>query len=214
MKPYLIGISGASCSGKTTLAHAIAGALKERESVIISLDSYYHDLSHLTFENRKKQNFDIPGAVDFELLLRDISSLIKGKEIIVPRYLFSSHIRAPLSEGHPVTLDAGVVKKPVVILEGLHTFYPEDLRAMIDLKIFIELPLSLCLNRRINRDTKERGRTANDVRRQFQETVVPMYEKYITPIKEYSDLIVDGDGDLKTVAEKVLDIIRRDEYQD
>ncbi len=205
MKAYLVGICGASCSGKTTLAGAIDELLDE--SVVIPLDSYYRDLSHVLPREREKRNFDIPAALDFDLLVQDIESLMSGGEITVPHYLFQSHSRAPLSKGRTVKLSFSSGSKPVIILEGLHTFYRKDLRKMIDLGIFIEAPPGLCLTRRIRRDTEERGRAASDVKRQFEEEVMPMYREYVLPLRKCARIVVDGSGDFRAVVEEVRNII-------
>ena len=210
MRPYIIGISGASCSGKTSLAELVKSRLEPREAVIVPIDSYYIDLSHLPFEERARHNFDSPGSIDFDLLLEQLHLLIAGEEISMPRYRFETHTRAPNNESIKLRLGSKKGSRPVIIIEGLHTFYKSDIRNLIDMKIFVDVDILIGYSRRKERDVMERGREAGDVRRQFWDIVVPMYEKYVLPAKRFADIVIDGvapiDESAGLVIEKILPI--------
>lgn len=181
MKPYIIGIAGASCSGKTELAQRLSQSLG---ATVCTLDSYYRDLSHLAPEERARRNFDIPGALDHEFLCEQVSALARGETIERPVYDFARHIRPAETE----TLIPG----GTMILEGLFTLHWEQLRSLLDLKVFIEASDSICLERRIVRDVLERGRTPESVREQFEATVRPMTDLHIRPTQVFADIVLNG----------------------
>ena len=180
-RPYIIGIGGASCSGKTELAVRLARSLG---GVVCALDSYYRDLSYLEMAERARQNFDIPAALDHSLLYEQISALARGERIQKPVYDFTRHVRSARTEV--------VEPQPTVIVEGLFTLYWEPLRELLKLKVFIEADDDICLQRRIDRDVRERGRTPQSVLSQFAETVRPMTHLHINPTREFADLVLDG----------------------
>lgn len=182
MRPYIIGIAGASCSGKTELAQRLAQSLN---AAVCTLDSYYRDLSHLAPEERARQNFDIPGALDDALLCEQVGALARGEAIRKPVYDFTRHIRSDRTE----------ILEPTetLIVEGLFTLHWEQLRSQLDLKVFIEASDDICLQRRIDRDVRERGRTPQSVREQFAMTVQPMTELHIRPTQVFADLVLNGD---------------------
>jgi uridine kinase len=202
-RPYLIGISGGSCSGKTSLALGLARCLDDLQPVVIPLDSYYFDLEHIPEEERARYNFDHPGAIDFDMFENQLVRLLGGKEVLVPFYDYETHTRAPESEWIPVrpSRDEG---ERVVIVEGLHVFYSPGVREMLDLKVFVDIGKAVSLNRRVERDVRERGRTPESVVQQFQRHVVPMYEEYVEPVKEFADLVVDGGRPLEESLGAVL----------
>ncbi len=189
-RPYLIGISGGSCSGKTSLALGLARCLDDLQPVVIPLDSYYFDLEHIPEEERARYNFDHPGAIDFDMFENHLVKLLEGKDVLVPVYDYESHTRAPRGEWIPVSQTAE--NQRVMIVEGLHVFYSPGVREMLDLKVFVDIGKAASLNRRMERDVRERGRTPESVAQQFQRHVVPMYEEYVEPTKEFADLVVDG----------------------
>ena len=189
-RPYLIGISGGSCSGKTSLALGLARCLDDLQPVVIPLDSYYFDLEHIPEEERARYNFDHPGAIDFDMFENHLVKLLEGKDVLVPVYDYESHTRAPRGEWIPVSQTAE--NQRVMIVEGLHVFYSPGVREMLDLKVFVDIGNAASLNRRMERDVRERGRTPESVAQQFQRHVVPMYEEYVEPTKEFADLVVDG----------------------
>lgn len=185
-RPFLIGVAGASGSGKSQLAAHLASGLS---APVISLDSYYLELGHLTYEDRCRVNFDEPAALDSGLLHDHISKLAAGMPIDVPEYDFSRHTRAEFSER--------IVPGQFLILEGLFALYWENVRNLLDARIFVDLPDDICFARRLERDVRERGRTPESVREQYCSTVKPMCELYILPTRSYADVLVRGDANIQ-----------------
>jgi uridine kinase len=182
----IIGISGASASGKSLLANTIVNELGSDQVVIISEDAYYKDHSNLPFEERAKINYDHPNAFDHDLLFRHLSDLQQGKTVEIPIYNHSLHIR----EKETKTIG----KHAIIVLEGIMLFVESKLRELMDVRIFMETALDICLIRRLKRDMKERGRSLDSVLKQYDETVRPMYLQFIDPSKRYADLIVPRGG--------------------
>ena len=205
-RPYLIGISGGSCSGKTSLALGLARCLDDLQPIVVPLDSYYFDLENIPEEERSRYNFDHPGAIDFDLFENQLVKLLEGKDVLVPVYDYESHTRAPQGEWIPVSPSRDEGER-VVILEGLHVFYSPGVREMLDLKVFVDVGKAISLSRRVERDVRERGRTPESVVQQFQRHVVPMYEEYVEPMKEFADLVVDGEYPLEESLKSVLSLV-------
>jgi len=180
-RPYLIGIAGPSCAGKSELAQRLGRMLP---APILSLDSYYRDLAHLPFEERGRRNFDLPEALDEELLAAHLGLLAGGREIAKPVYDMTRHARAGGTER--------VVPGEFLIVEGLFALYWEDVRRLLGTKVFVEAPDEVCFERRRERDVRERGRTPESVLEQYTRTVRPMAERYILPTREFADVVVSG----------------------
>ncbi len=176
--PRIIGIVGASGSGKTTVAQELAELAGNAS--LMSQDNYYISLPDDV--DAKNWNFDDPAVIDLEHLSRDLAALKRGETVEGPRYIFSTHKRAP----DTVTLKPA----PIIIVEGLFLFLPESLRDVFDLKIFIDVPLEVCLERRVARDVVERGRTAETIRQRWAAQVEPMYRKYVEPTRAFADLLL------------------------
>jgi len=185
-KSIIIGISGASASGKSLLANTIVNELGSDQVVIISEDSYYKNHSNIPFEERAKINYDHPDAFDHELLYNHLLQLQQGKSIEIPIYNHSQHIRN--KEARPIG------KHAIIVLEGILLFVEKKLRELMDIRIYMETSLDVCLIRRLKRDIKERGRSLDSVLQQYEETVRPMYLQFIDPSKRYADLIVPRGG--------------------
>ncbi len=185
-KGILIGIAGASGSGKTLVAKTIYEALGSDKVVIMQEDSYYHDLSHLPPEERTKINFDHPDAFDHDLLVTHLKKLLGGEVIDHPIYDYTTHSRKPETRR--------VGPHQIVILEGILVLAIPELRELMDIKIYIDTPPDICLIRRLRRDIQERGRSVESVLRQYQETVRPMYLQFVEPSKRYADIIVPHGG--------------------
>lgn len=177
----MIGIAGPSCAGKSELAHGLAKILA---SPIVSLDSYYRDQAHLPFEQRQRTNYDVPGALDKELLISHFGLLAEGAEVHIPVYDFTRHTRA--AEVHRVR--AG----EYAIVEGLFTLYWEEIRTLLHTKVFIGAADEVCFSRRLERDVHERGRTPESVLEQYRAAVRPMAEQYILPTRRFADVVLDG----------------------
>jgi len=182
----IIGISGASASGKSLLANTIVNELGSDQVVVISEDSYYKDHSNIPFEQRAQINYDHPDSLDHELLLQHLLALQAGKTIEVPLYNHALHIRE--NETRPIGQHA------IIVLEGILLFVEQNLRDLMDIRIFMETALDICLIRRLKRDIKDRNRSLDSVLKQYEETVRPMYLQFIDPSKRYADLIVPRGG--------------------
>lgn len=182
----IIGISGASASGKSLLANTIVNELGSDQVVVISEDSYYKDHSNIPFEQRAKINYDHPDSIDHELLCNHLKQLQHGMSIEVPIYNHSMHVREKETRR--------IGQHSIIVLEGILLFVEQKLRDYMDIRIFMETSLDICLIRRLKRDTKERGRSLDSVLKQYEETVRPMYLQFIDPSKRYADLIVPRGG--------------------
>lgn len=191
LKARLILIGGGTCSGKTTIAKAIAKRIIGLKYVIISHDNYYKDLSYLAQEDAIKVNFDHPDAIDLEYLQEDLYKMMAGEAVNVPEYDFITHSR---SEGKLCIANA-----EVVILEGIFALYYPELIQLSDLKIFVDTDADIRLARRIQRDTLERGFDVETVLNQYADTVRPSHQAFIDPSKKNADVIIPGDRDFGKV---------------
>ena len=183
-RPHIIGIAGASCSGKSVLAERLAKHLEKYATAVVSMDAYYCGLSHLAEQDRKSHNFDVPEALDWDLLRAHLRTLSKGQSIAMPVYDFASHTRT----NHRET----VAPARFLIVEGLLALHDPALRRLLDTKVFVKADDAVCLARRIERDVRDRGRTRESVERQYRETVLPMAHKYVLPQEKHADAVVDG----------------------
>lgn len=196
--PYIIGITGPSGSGKTSIANIIARGLG---GCVFSLDSYYHDLSHLPLEERRKTNFDHPDSLDSELLARDLHALAEGKSITRPIYDFATHCRSDKTER--------VDPSKVIVVEGIFTLNFEQVRDVFDTKVFVEAGHDICYARRLKRDLAERGYTEDYIRKLYDECVRPMTDHFLNPTKAFADVVVDGTRPVEESAKRVLEHVRR-----
>jgi len=185
-KGILIGIAGASGSGKTLVSNTIMKKLGSEKVVMIQEDSYYHDLSEIPFDERTGRNFDHPDAFDHNLMAEHLKDLLEGKSISHPIYDYTTHSRKE------ETRTVGPHK--VVILEGILILNEPRLREMMDIKVYIDTDLDICFIRRLQRDIDERGRSVDSVIKQYNETVRPMYLQFIDPCKRYADIIIPRGG--------------------
>jgi len=192
----ILGIAGGTGSGKTTVVNQILNELPADEVCIISQDSYYNATDNLSYQERTKINFDHPKAIDFELLVTHLTQLKSGKIIDQPVYSFVTHNRIKDTlKTHP---------RKVVIVEGILIFNNEQLRDLFDIKIFVHADADERLIRRVRRDIEERGRDVSEVLSRYQNTLKPMHQQFIEPMKNYADIIIPNDR-YNTVA---VDIVR------
>lgn len=182
-RPLLVGIAGRSCSGKSSIASSLADLLPG-PALVLPMDHYYHDLGAMKPEERFRFNFDVPEAIDYDLLLSNLRGLARGRAVVRPVYLFPEHVRA--TEGQSVGPYASV------IVEGLFALLWEEARSLLALGVYVEAPDDLCLERRIERDVRERGRTPESVVDQYKGTVRPMFERHVAPTRIHADLVLDG----------------------
>ena len=192
----ILGIAGGTGSGKTTVVNKIVKQLPTDEVCVISQDSYYKATDSLSYEERTKINFDHPRAIDFDLLIKHLQELKKGKTINQPVYSFVTHNRTKdVVKTHP---------RKVVIVEGILIFNNQELRDLFDIKIFVHADTDERLIRRVRRDISERGRDIDEVLDRYQNTLKPMHQQFIEPTKNFADMIIPNDR-YNTVA---IDIIR------
>lgn len=180
----LVGIAGPSGSGKSTLAQRLVQDLSV-SAAVLSLDSYYRDLSHLEPAARAQANFDAPDALEHELLRDHLAALGQDQAVDVPVYSFADHARQKETQR--------LEPADFLLVEGIFTLYWPEVRALFDLRVFIAVDDALCLQRRTRRDVAQRGRTPQDVQRQYEETVRPMYEQHIAPTQRHAHLVLRGD---------------------
>ena len=186
----IIGIAGGTGSGKTTVVRKIAEALPDHCAVVVPLDSYYNDTTHLTPEERSAINFDHPDAFDWKLLIDHVRQLRHGHAVEQPTYSYV------VSNRLPETIH--VEPKPVIIIEGIMALSNKKLRDMMDLKIYVDTDDDIRLIRNIRRDVVERGRTMEQVLDRYEKVLKPMHEQFIEPTKKFADLIIPFGGDNKT----------------
>jgi uridine kinase len=182
----LIGIAGGSASGKTLVARRIHEALGSRRVVVVKQDSYYRDLSGMSEEDRARQNFDHPDAFDWALLGAHVRTLLDGGFVDEPVYDFTHHRRLPETQR--------VGGASVVVLEGILILDAPDLRALMDIKVYVDTESDVRLIRRLRRDVEERGRTVSSVLNQYEHFVRPMHLQFVEPSKRYADVIVPEGG--------------------
>lgn len=193
MKPYLIGIAGPSCAGKSFLSSHIAEKL---DAAMLHLDSYYRELDHLSIVQRAHWNFDAPEALDAELLFAHVRQLHKGIAIQKPIYDFTTHARTDRTEP--------VEPRQFIIIEGLFALYWDEIVKLLGTKVFVDLGEDICLERRIERDIRERGRTRESVLEQYHSTVLPMARRYVHPTRERADIVVTGNDRIEHEVEVVM----------
>ena len=185
-KGIIIGIAGASGSGKTLVSKNIFEKLGSEKVVIIQEDSYYKDLSEIPFDERTGKNFDHPDAFDHSLLEFHLSELVDGKSISHPIYDYKTHSR--LKETRTVG------PHQVIVLEGILIMNEPKLRDQMDIKVFIDTEPDICFIRRLKRDINERARSVDSIINQYMETVRPMYFQFVEPAKRYADIIIPQGG--------------------
>ena len=190
----VLGIAGGSGSGKTTLMNNIVSRFSEQITVL-SHDSYYKRHDDMTYEERCQLNYDEPAALETDLMVRHLELLRRGQAIDCPVYDFTVHNRS----------DEVVAVKPsrIIIVEGILIFENEALRDLMDIRIFVDTDADIRLCRRVKRDVNKRGRSLESVLSQYQETVKPMYEKYVEPSKKYAHILVP-EGGKNTIAQEFI----------
>jgi uridine kinase len=183
----IVGIAGGSASGKTAVVHRLVEMLGASCVLVISHDAYYRDLSHLPLERRGETNVDHPGSLETGLLVDHLSDLRNGRSVEIPVYDYVTQTR-----GQSGLL---VDPAPVTLVEGLFTLFDDDLRAMMDLRAWIDVSADERLRRRIVRDVRERGRVPSDVERLHAQRVQPMHERFVEPTRMHADIVIEGGGE-------------------
>ncbi len=200
-KPLIIGITGGTGSGKSTVCKAIRENIPAENIATLEQDAYYKDQTHLTFEERLKTNYDHPLSFDNELLIQHIDELCAGKTIQKPIYDYELHTRNT-EETEPIE------STDIIIVEGIMILEDEELRNKLDIKIYVDTEDDIRILRRIQRDIKERGRTVDSVIEQYLDTVKPAHDQFIEPYKKYADIIMPEGGQNEVAIDIVISKIK------
>lgn len=209
-RPVIIGVTGGSGSGKTSVSRAIFDSLNGHSLLMIQEDSYYKNQDDISFDERVKVNYDHPNAFDTDLLIEQLGDLLEWKAIDIPVYDYVQHTRSKKT--------VHVEPKEVIIVEGILVLNDPRLRDLMDIKIFVDTDDDIRIIRRIKRDLEERGRSLQSVIDQYLSTVKPMYHQFIEPTKRYADIIVPEGGEnqvaIDILVTKVRDIISKTNVND
>lgn len=198
--PIVIGIAGGTGSGKTTLAQRIAEEIGTEHVTLLSQDAYYRDRSAFSLEERERLNYDHPDAFETPLLIDHLRRLKRGASISRLFYQYGTHIRIETGET--------IRPKAAVLLEGIMVLVDEQVRDLLDLKIYVEADADLRLARRIQRDLQERSRTLHSVMEHYMTFARPMHKVFVEPSRQYADVVIQGEGDLDSAVRLVSSMIR------
>ena len=201
MKPLIIGIAGGTGSGKSTVARKVAEALPDASVAFLEMDAYYHDFRHLSLAELHEVNWDHPDAFDVELLTTHLAALARGEAVEMPVYEFATHARSKQTRR--------MAPADVVVIDGILLLSDADVRALCDVKVFVDADADIRLIRRIRRDTVVRGRTLESVLDQYLTTVQPMHLLFVEPSKRYADVIVPRGGSNLVAIEMIVAKIQR-----
>jgi uridine kinase len=204
MKPLIIGIAGGTGSGKTTVARKIAEALAaipDASIAFLDMDGYYRNFAHLPMDQRRKVNWDHPEAFDLDLFVSHLEQLSRGESIEKPVYDFATHLRSSRTER--------ITPADVIVVDGILLFVDERVRALCDVKVFVDADPDIRLVRRIQRDMSERGRPLEEILEQYLTTVRPMHQQFVEPGKRYADIILPRGGQNAVAIEMILTTIQR-----
>lgn len=195
----IVGIAGGSGAGKTTVARTIAERLGKENVGYLSQDWYYRDHSNLTKEELERKNLDHPQAFDNELMISQLKSIKAGKPIDVPAYDFNAHAR----------IEKAMILEPkaVTILEGILILAIEEVRSILDFKVFVDADPDIRVLRRLERDINERGSSFNDTIKRYLSTVKPMHDAFVEPSKRYADIIVPRGGQNEIATNALVDLV-------
>jgi uridine kinase len=194
--PFILGVAGGTGSGKTTVARSILEAVGQEKITLIEQDSYYRDVDWRSEAELLHHNFDHPSAIDSDLMVAHLYALKAGHAVEVPIYDFVRHRRTPRTRR--------VEPLPVVLVEGILIFVERALRELLDFKIYVDTDADIRLIRRLGRDMSERGRSVQDVLRQYLESVRPMHLEFVEPSKRWADVILPEGGENKVALEMVV----------
>ena len=185
-RPIVFGVAGGTASGKTTVAVNILEAVGASQVAYVPHDAYYRDMSYLPLSERAQLNYDHPESLETELLIAHIQQLLDNRSVRIPVYDFTEHRR---------TKDTKLVEPcPIILIDGILIFTNEDLRDLMDIKIYVDTDADVRFIRRMDRDMKERGRSLDSIVKQYMETVRVMHLEFVEPSKRYADVIIPHGG--------------------
>jgi uridine kinase len=196
----IIGISGGTGSGKTTVAQKIIASIGESNAACLQQDSYYRDLCDMPLDQRHRANFDHPDAFDGQLMRSHLEGLQAGQSIDRPIYDFVTHSRKPET--------IHITALPVIVVEGILIYFDERMRRLMDLKIFVDCDADIRFARRLKRDLHERGRSVDSVIEQYLATVRPMHLQFVEPTRRYADVILPEGGSNEASLDLLIGKIR------
>lgn len=197
--PFVIGVCGGSGAGKTYFIHQVLAQTGTRNIACLAHDWYYRHRPELSPEQRARINYDHPDALETDLLVSHIRDLLAGKPIMAPQYDYTCHLRK--------TQSLKIDPARVILLDGILILWDVALRSLMDLKIFVDAGPDLRLQRRMDRDMQERGRSQASIAAQYRETVQPMHDRFVAPAKTYADRVVDGSRDITAAVTWVVEKI-------
>ena len=195
IKPYIVGITGGSASGKTYFLHQLLEAFSKDEICLISQDNYYRTQEFVPKDQNNVENYDLPAAIDFELYAQHIEDLKNGKIVEHKEYVFNNPNIVPKT--------LSFKPAPIIVVEGIFVFHSQEVSRLLDLRVFIDAKEHVKIKRRIIRDNNERGYDLNDVLYRWENHVAPTYDKFIEPTKYEADIIINNN----THFEKGLSIL-------
>ena len=185
-QPFFIGVAGGSGSGKTTVTRRVIETVGPQGVAVLNQDNYYRDQSDIPFEQRLRTNYDHPAAFDWTLLSEHIDALMRGQSVDTPLYDFTIHTRSDRAER--------LSSAPVIVLAGFFALYDQEIREKMNLKVFVDADPDVRFIRRLERDTRERGRSLESVVEQYLNYVQPMHLSFVEPTKRYADVIIQHGG--------------------
>ena len=199
-RPYIIGITGGSGSGKTRFLNSLLDQFSSEQVCLVSQDNYYKVREEQPIDKNGIKNFDLPESIDFEEYKNDILLLSDGQSVSRPEYTFNN--------SRAVTKQIELSPAPIMVVEGIFVLYYKEIADVLDLKVFIEAKDFIKLKRRIIRDDKERGYDLDDVLYRYEHHVMPTYDKYIKPYKQDADIIIPNHTDFSEALAVLSSFIR------
>lgn len=199
MKPFVVGITGCSGSGKTFLLKKLLESFDSKDISVLSMDNYYKPVEEQVRDENGVIHFDLPGSIDEAKFEEDIRTLINGDSIEIIEYTFNVHDREPsLIKIEP---------KPLIVVEGIFAFTYKGVNQLLDMKVFVDSPEEVMLQRRIKRDEAERGYHDRSVRYRFEQHVLPIYREHVLPLRPTADYVIDNEVDpLKDLNEVIAEL--------
>ncbi len=195
----LVGVAGGTAAGKTALVQALARRVGRARVAVIRHDWYYRDRAQVPEAERALWNYDHPDALETSLLVAHLEELRCGRPVDAPSYDFATHSRAPQTQR--------LEPRELIVLDGILVLHDPELRSALDLRVWVEADDEVRFLRRMDRDTRERGRTVESVLRQYRDTVRPMHAEFVEPSRRYADLVLDGQGEFESALAALRDAI-------